>query len=541
MQGQLINELKIMYSICHNNIIGIYNHFEDDENCYLVIEYAGGGQVYGKMMELGGKRFPEPEAARMVYELCLALDYLHKRSIIHRDIKPENLLLSDNTHNATLKLADFGWSNFEENSKKRETYCGTVDYLAPEMADRQHKHDRSVDIWCVGVLIFELLTGRTPFSPEQKPMVSVAQAQHETKKNIITLNYSFPYDFPMFAKDLVKKIMVLDPAKRIQIPNMLNHPWFKQNNIGVSQISPSKDETDQRYNFKDDEEGFKSFVQNRIAESIMPGSNYKISGVETQDTSHENSNTLSPQGQNHKNISKMVNSTQYSFTPEELSEVIRPQIILGNKEITSKYYKPPTGAHKNVYNSNDTNGQSHKVTNNSSSYMNSSNAKSQNPYTQDMSGFLGGHGSSHRDSANRDRDIDNNNSSSKSHSKTKISTVATDPSDPAKDPKSSKAPSSKKELQKLLIVLKSKDEEIERLKLKLLQLQTVEKINQELNEENSKLQNEISEFSNKETEAIEKLAKYEAANVILFFNIQFFSQNINRRIFSQDLHQLKTF
>lgn len=102
----------------------------------------------------------------MAYELCLALDYLHKRSIIHRDIKPENLLLSDNTPNATVKLADFGWSNFEESSKKRETYCGTVDYLAPEMADRQHKHDRGVDIWSVGVLIYELLTGRAPFSPD---------------------------------------------------------------------------------------------------------------------------------------------------------------------------------------------------------------------------------------------------------------------------------------------------------------------------------------------------------------------------------------
>jgi serine/threonine protein kinase len=114
MQAQLVNELKIMYSISHNNIVGIYNHFEDDENCYLVIEYAGGGQVYSKMLTLGGKRFPEPEAAKMVYELCLALDYLHKRSIIHRDIKPENLLLSDGSRNATLKLADFGWSNFED-------------------------------------------------------------------------------------------------------------------------------------------------------------------------------------------------------------------------------------------------------------------------------------------------------------------------------------------------------------------------------------------------------------------------------------------
>lgn len=94
----------------------------------------------------------------------MALQYTHSKGIIHRDIKPENILMDVN---GSLKLADFGWSNFfMPNSKDlRETFCGTLDYIAPEMLEKKHKHDHNVDIWAVGVLTYELLTGMAPFSP----------------------------------------------------------------------------------------------------------------------------------------------------------------------------------------------------------------------------------------------------------------------------------------------------------------------------------------------------------------------------------------
>lgn len=90
----------------------------------------------------------------------------HTSNIIHRDIKPENLLLDSNS---VLKLADFGWSNFlkPKENQVRETFCGTLDYLAPEMLEQSHKHDFAVDIWSLGVLIYELLTGKSPFSPQE--------------------------------------------------------------------------------------------------------------------------------------------------------------------------------------------------------------------------------------------------------------------------------------------------------------------------------------------------------------------------------------
>lgn len=86
---------------------------------------------------------------------------MHDRGIVHRDIKPENILL-DAHGNA--KLADFGWSNYIHPHDKRTTYCGTLDYLAPQMIDKEHKHDCAVDLWAIGVLIYELTTGASPFS-----------------------------------------------------------------------------------------------------------------------------------------------------------------------------------------------------------------------------------------------------------------------------------------------------------------------------------------------------------------------------------------
>jgi len=97
----------------------------------------------------------------MTKQILSAVKYLHQNKIIHRDIKPENILLDKK---GNVKLADFGWSNFA-GDKPRKTYCGTVDYLAPEMIDKSG-HDEKLDIWCLGVLVYELLTGKTPFVTE---------------------------------------------------------------------------------------------------------------------------------------------------------------------------------------------------------------------------------------------------------------------------------------------------------------------------------------------------------------------------------------
>lgn len=109
------------------------------------------------------------------------MEYIHNKKIIHRDIKPENILIDADDN---IKLADFGWSNFFKGDHKRSTFCGTLDYLAPEMIEKGHQHDTGVDIWSVGVLTFELLTGYAPFSPQDADQKEVDLIEEETKYNI---------------------------------------------------------------------------------------------------------------------------------------------------------------------------------------------------------------------------------------------------------------------------------------------------------------------------------------------------------------------
>lgn len=226
MEKQIQNEVKIMYSLDCENVVRLFNHFEDDENLYLVMEFAEEGQLMNKIKKAPSKKLPEAVAAAYIRDLVKALDYIHNLSppIIHRDIKPENLLVSANN---TVKLGDFGWSNYSEDS--RTTYCGTPEYLAPEML-LQKGHTDKLDIWCVGVLMFELLTGRTPFLPK-RPGKDQNDTNRILQKGIIDGKPIIPADYPPIARDLTLKLLKANPKERLSIQDIKKHPWFSQNSV----------------------------------------------------------------------------------------------------------------------------------------------------------------------------------------------------------------------------------------------------------------------------------------------------------------------
>jgi serine/threonine protein kinase len=211
MLPQLRREVRIMYSLRHPNIISLYSHFEDNENFYLILEYAPGGQLFSRLRKF--KTMPEAVAAQYMREICLAVQYLHSRlpPIIHRDIKPENILISADD---SIKLGDFGWSNFLDD--ERDTYCGTLEYLAPEMVERKG-HGVSLDIWSLGVLLFELLAGVSPFK---------GRTQLELFQKIKSGKIAFPKAFPILAKNLVKKLIVVEPDRRLPAELILDHAWI---------------------------------------------------------------------------------------------------------------------------------------------------------------------------------------------------------------------------------------------------------------------------------------------------------------------------
>ena len=209
-------EIEIMYKVHQCNIVRLFNHFEDDEYCYFVMEYIENGHLFKQPFWIKNKSFPSDEVAKIMKDVIYAVYYLHNMEppIVHRDIKPENVLIDKN---GVAKLTDFGWSNYVDSNEVRKTYCGTPVYLAPEIVE-DIGHDERVDIWCIGVLLFELLTGTVPFHGKDSITLN---------NNIKSLKIIWPNDISTTAKNLIMKILKKDPKERISLEDMLKHPFFK--------------------------------------------------------------------------------------------------------------------------------------------------------------------------------------------------------------------------------------------------------------------------------------------------------------------------
>ncbi|KAF0695198.1 Aste57867_13962 [Aphanomyces stellatus] len=210
IEYQLRREIAIQSDLHHKNILRLYGYFYDEKRVYLIVEYAPQGELYQRLMDVG--RFEEDVAATYVHQIATALIYMHEKHIIHRDLKPENLLLG---YNGELKLADFGWSVASDNVRRR-TLCGTLDYLSPEMVDSL-PHDDKVDVWTLGVLMYECLVGVPPFE---------AADAATTYKRIRTIDLRFPLHVSPKARDLLQRILRRDPAQRLPLELIVTHPWI---------------------------------------------------------------------------------------------------------------------------------------------------------------------------------------------------------------------------------------------------------------------------------------------------------------------------
>jgi aurora kinase len=208
-------EIEIMYKIHHPNVVRLFSHFEDDNYCYFIMEFVQKGNIYSLISQDKTKRLSNHLIANLMKDVISAVYFLHKMNppIIHRDIKPENVLLAEGN---VAKLTDFGWSNYMQDDEKRTTVCGTPIYLAPEIID-ETGHDEKVDVWCIGILLFELSTGNIPF---------LGNNIETLKSNIRNMNISWPRDINPEIKNLISKILKYDPKARISIPEILNHSFF---------------------------------------------------------------------------------------------------------------------------------------------------------------------------------------------------------------------------------------------------------------------------------------------------------------------------
>ncbi|KAK3504934.1 serine/threonine-protein kinase 6 [Neurospora crassa] len=213
VEKQVRREIEIQSNLRHPNILKLYGHFHDSKRIFLILEYAGKGELYKHLRK--ENRFPEWKAAQYVAQMASALKYLHRKHVIHRDIKPENILVGIH---GEIKISDFGWSVHAPNNR-RQTLCGTLDYLPPEMirsGSKDNWYNEKVDLWSLGVLTYEFLVGEAPF--EDTPIM--------TQKRIARADMTIPEWVSKEAKDLIKKLLVLDPEKRLPLEEVENHPWI---------------------------------------------------------------------------------------------------------------------------------------------------------------------------------------------------------------------------------------------------------------------------------------------------------------------------
>ncbi|KAL4880502.1 kinase-like domain-containing protein [Aspergillus karnatakaensis] len=213
VQKQVRREIEIQSNLRHPNVLRLYGHFQDSKRIFLILEFAGRGELYKHLRK--EHRFPEWKAAQYIAQMTSALKYLHKKHVMHRDIKPENILVGIH---GEIKISDFGWSVHAPNNR-RQTMCGTLDYLPPEMlkpGSQDNFYSEKVDLWSLGVLTYEFLVGEAPF--EDTPV--------QTQKRIARADMQVPSFVSPEARDLIKRLLVLDPEKRITLDEIQKHPWI---------------------------------------------------------------------------------------------------------------------------------------------------------------------------------------------------------------------------------------------------------------------------------------------------------------------------
>ena len=219
VDGSVIQrEIDVHIRINHPRIIKLHSFLEDKYNYYLALEYAPNGNLYQYIQKKKG--MPESEAFKYFIQVSSAIYFLHKYGYVHRDIKPENILLDKNLD---VKLCDFGWCVSVEKGE-RTTFCGTYEYMAPEMVNDE-LYDMGIDIWSLGVLLYEMIHGYSPFRAHNNQAQDPKSAQVEIFLNIKNNKYTIDKQISEECTDLIAKLLTTDTKKRIKIGDIFTHPW----------------------------------------------------------------------------------------------------------------------------------------------------------------------------------------------------------------------------------------------------------------------------------------------------------------------------
>ena len=209
---RIFREMKIIKQLNHQNIVKVYEIFENNEYYFIIMDYCEGGELFDYIVKK--ERLKEEETAYFFYQIINGIEYIHSKGIVHRDLKPENLLLKGDK---ILKIIDFGLSNYFNEKKLLTTPCGSPCYASPEMVSGNKYNGFDIDIWAIGIILYAMLCGYLPFEDDDNNILF---------QKILECNLEIPDFLSELSIDILHKILEVNPNKRIKIEDIKKHNFY---------------------------------------------------------------------------------------------------------------------------------------------------------------------------------------------------------------------------------------------------------------------------------------------------------------------------
>ena len=255
---RIIREMQILTEMDHPNVIKVFKIYEEESNFSIIMEYCEEGELFNYIVKK--QRLSERESSFFFYQIINGIEYIHSKGIAHRDLKPENLLIAKNK---ILKIIDFGLSNYYDGQKRLQTPCGSPCYASPEMVKGKKYDGFNIDIWAIGVILFAMLCGYLPFEDDDNDN-DVLFSQ------IIRNKIEYPPFLSDLSLNILKKILVSDPLKRISLEEIKNHEFYLQGEkIFKKKFEEKNDDNQQQLDilFNKNKKEFKS--ENDYEKSVL--------------------------------------------------------------------------------------------------------------------------------------------------------------------------------------------------------------------------------------------------------------------------------
>ncbi|XP_008825602.1 serine/threonine-protein kinase SIK1 [Nannospalax galili] len=222
---KIYREVQLMKLLNHPHIIKLYQVMETKDMLYIVTEFAKNGEMFDYLTSNG--HLSENEARKKFWQILSAVEYCHNHHIVHRDLKTENLLLDSNMD---IKLADFGFGNFYKPGEPLSTWCGSPPYAAPEVFEGREYEGPQLDIWSLGVVLYVLVCGSLPFDGPNLPTL---------RQRVLEGRFRIPFFMSQDCEMLIRRMLVVDPAKRITIAQIRQHRWMQADPSLLQQDDPT--------------------------------------------------------------------------------------------------------------------------------------------------------------------------------------------------------------------------------------------------------------------------------------------------------------